>query len=1356
MTEGAYSSLKRLLVGRPIPSDLAHHERLSRITGLAVLSSDALSSVAYATEEILRVLVAGGLAALSLSTPIGLVIATLLGLVAFSYRQTIQAYPSGGGAYIVAKDNLGVTPALIAAAALLIDYTLTVAVSIAAGVAAVTSAFPDRHLSPVGLSLVFLVILAVGNLRGIRESGHIFAVPTYFFIVMMCGLIGRRRLALHHRHYRPRRPRPSAAGRIRDAGAVRAADGLLQRLYRDDRGRGRLQRRAGVPSARGEERRVTMLITMAVAGDRRCSSASPRWRTRITSSRPNTETVVSQLARGIFGGRGTLYFCVQAGDDADSGAGGEHRLRRFSAAGVDRCARRLPAASVHRTRAIGWPSRTASSALSLFAGLLLVVFGGDTHALIPLYMIGVFISFTLSQAGMVLHWRRLRQRGWRAQRDRQRVRRRRHRGGAVHRRRDQGARRRVDCHAADPAHRRAVQGDARATTTTSAPSSRSTAGRAQARRTTRCWCRSAASSVRCVEALGYARSLVGRCAGAVTSIRTATETERVRAQWEKWGNGTRLVVLQSPYRSLMEPLLEYIDDLQARYPADYVTVILPEFVPRALVAAPAPQPERAADQGRAALPAEDGGDERAVPSRSLRRRRSASGRGRNRFDRAAGRFVMAGLPSRSGGRTNSAQIQAISPGAAVAQCLRLRVRIPMTHRLPLYSVALALFTSTGAAAQAPAAWDAPVNVIAPAGGLIKTSGCDGCPDAGAHSHDTISGDGFVQFVPSTGYLIFAGLGTDLSASTDSSAIDFAIAFRPGKTWDVRERGVYRADGNFSAGDVFRVGVERGVVVYRRNGSVIYTSKVAPAGTLALDVTLFTAGAALSKAQVGLAGPVSPILTTRATAPAAGAGTTNTPVVATAAPVAAPAPSSPGAAARSAIGPYLAVVDRQPYAKPALPVLGPAGTSIVDPTFGSTIVRVTDGSTRPGLKGRSYRTPSSPHQNAWSAAGSYFYVVSGDGSVIPFAFDSSSGLARRVDPTASGDGGLVLSFYIEPQFSYVNDSIIYGSYAGSGATLRTIDQFDFSTRAYTRLMDLDALVGGLAGTYIGGVASSAGATERILTFFGGVSQDHHHYALVFDRSNPAHTLLLDTVASTLNGAPTSLALNFSLHHAAMDRSGRYVMLYPTAVDQAAPRSAAQSYLWDTQSGAITALGLSARPYGHDAFGYGVSVNQDCCAASGYDAAQWQERTLSSPLSPRDVILTPITPKEVYLSDHTTWNNARADRLMPYISGLFRYGTDHPAWRAWDDEIRGDPVGRRRRRCDGVALRASPERRLERPGSDPRVVLVSSRGPMSRAMAGGCCSRRTGRSSLAPTRPARRARTRARTSFSSRWRAWMEPA
>ena len=366
--------------------------------------------------------------------------------------------------------------------------------------------------------------------------------------------------------------------------------------------------------------------------------------------------------------------------------------------------------------------------------------------------------------------------------------------------------------------------------------------------------------------------------------------------------------------------------------------------------------------------------------------------------------------------------------------------------------------------------------------------------------------------------------------------------------------------------------------------------------------------------------------------------------------------------------YKATVDRLPHAKPALPALGAAGTATSDPVFGSRIYRVTDAKTRPGALNRSFRSPSSPHQNAWSAAGTYFYVASGDGSILPFKFDSTKGTAQRVQPTATGDGGLVLRFYIEPEFSHFSDSVIYGSTSGvAGSTLRTIDQYDFSTGLYTRLLDLDTVVPGLAGTYIGGIAASGGSVERIMGFFGGAAQDLHHYVVVFNKANPAVRQLLDTKANTLNGLPISFPLNISLHHAAMDRSGRYVMLYSTWVDQSSTRKAAQSYLWDTQTNAFTELNTAALPYGHDAFGYGVSVNQDCCVTTSWDAAQWQLRNLANPLVTRDLITNVLTPKQIYLADHTTWNNARADRMMPVISGLMRSPASTTAWRAWDDEI-----------------------------------------------------------------------------------------
>lgn len=567
----------------------------------------------------------------------------------------------------------------------------------------------------------------------------------------------------------------------------------------------------------------------------------------------------------------------------------------------------------------------------------------------------------------------------------------------------------------------------------------------------------------------------------------------------------------------------------------------------------------------------------------------------------------------------------------------------MKLRTFFLGLAAAVCAAAPLSAQTLTSWDAPVKVVAADGSLTKSSGCEGCPDSGAHSTAQLTGEGYAEFVPAADQRLIAGLGGDLSAATDSSTIDFAFSLWPGGAWEVRERGTYRADGTSAAGDRFRVAVESGRVVYRKNGSVVYTSSVTPAFPLALDVTLYSVSASLTQATV--------VASTGSTTPL---------------PPPPPPPAGSGPIV-TAVGPYAAVIDRQAYAKPALPVLAAAGTSTADPIFQSTVYRLTDSTTRPDYLNRSYRTPSSPHQNTWSARLSYFYVMSGDGSVIPFTFDQTTGAAQRINPIATGNGGLTLSFYIEPQFSFVNDSIIYGSYTGPGGTLHTIDQYDFTTSAYSRILDLDALVPGLSGTYIGGVGSSAGQTERLMAFFGGTQQDRHYYVIVFDKANPADRVILDTHASTVDGAPASIPLNFSLHHVAIDHSGRYLMLYPTSADQSGTRKAPQSVVWDTQTNVFTELGVSAHPYGHDAFGYGMSVNQDCCTSTTYDAAQWQFRSLSSPLATRDLITNVLTPKVVYMADHATWNNAQPDRLTPFISGLYRYGADLTTPRAWDDEI-----------------------------------------------------------------------------------------
>ncbi len=544
---GGYSLFKRLLLGRPIPSSLAHHERLSRVTGLAVLSSDALSSVAYATEEILRVLVMGGLLALTFSIPIGLSIAALLGIVAFSYRQTIYAYPSGGGAYIVSKDNLSDNAALIAAAALLIDYTLTVAVSIAAGVAAVTSAFPALHVNRVELALAFLAILAIGNLRGIRESGRIFAVPTYFFIVMMLALMAAgawRFLTGTIVPIVPMDPVPLGGATLGTFALLRAFSNGCTAMT------GVEAVSNGVPAFRPPESRnaAQTLIAMAVLAI--LMFVGITMLAHAYSVIPSeSETVVSQIARGTFGGRGFPYYCVQIATmlilvlAANTAYADFPRLASIVARDGY-----LPRQFANQGDRLAFSNGIV--VLSVFAAILLIAFRGDTHALIPLYMIGVFISFTLSQTGMVLHWRRLREPGWRTSALINGV-------GALATavvlvivavtKALEGAwiiivlipilvavfksTHRHYKHAAAQLSLKDWQGEGPQHSTVLVPIS----GVHRA----------------VLQAVGYARSLSTDVRAVFVDIDTAA-TSRVRADWEKWGGGTRLEILPSPYRSLMQ------------------------------------------------------------------------------------------------------------------------------------------------------------------------------------------------------------------------------------------------------------------------------------------------------------------------------------------------------------------------------------------------------------------------------------------------------------------------------------------------------------------------------------------------------------------------------------------------------------------------------------------------------------------------------------------------------------------------------------------------------------------------------------------------------------------------------------
>jgi amino acid transporter len=573
-TEGFVSQLKRLLVGEPIPSHLAHHERFSRFTGLAVLSSDALSSVAYATEEILRVLVLAGVGALSFGSPIAFVIAAILAVVVFSYRQTIHAYPNGGGAYIVARENLGRNASLVAAASLLIDYILTVAVSIAAGVAALTSAFPHWHPNRVEMTLGFVVLLALGNLRGIRESGRIFSVPTYFFVASLLTLIG---IGAWRAMTGAVVPVPTPAAPLGPTGQPLALFLLLTAFSNGCTAMTGVEAVSnGVPAFRPPEPKnaaATMLMMAVLSITMFLGITLLAQVYHVLPS--EQETVVSQLARGVFGGRGAPYYLVQTATmlilvlAANTAYADFPRLASILARD-----RFLPRQFMNQGDRLAFSNGIVG--LSLLAAVLLVAFGGDTHALIPLYMIGVFVSFTLSQAGMVVHWRRLKGPHWR-------------KNAAVN-----GLGAVVTgvvllVVAATKAHEGAwiillliplhvlfFRSTRRHYDRVAAQLSLKDWTPEPPRRTTVLVPLSGVHRA-VVQAISYARTLSTDVRAVYVNI-DPVATERLRPDWERWGQGVPLVVLESPYRSLMEPLLEYIEQVEAEHPDDYITIVLPEFV----------------------------------------------------------------------------------------------------------------------------------------------------------------------------------------------------------------------------------------------------------------------------------------------------------------------------------------------------------------------------------------------------------------------------------------------------------------------------------------------------------------------------------------------------------------------------------------------------------------------------------------------------------------------------------------------------------------------------------------------------------------------------------------------------------
>jgi amino acid transporter len=566
--------LKRLLFGRPLASERLEHERLGKITALAVLSSDAISSVAYATDQILIVLAVLGAMSLQYVVPISGVIVGLLVLVGLSYRQTIFAYPGGGGSYTVARENLGVMPGLVAAAALLTDYILTVSVSIASGVDAIISAYPSVNVHRVTFCIVAALLLMVVNLRGVRESGAAFRVPTYAFIFMMFALIiagGLR--SIGHPAIVP--AVPPVAPPMGFAFAI-----LLLRAFSEGcsamTGTEAISNGVMVFKAPASKNAATTLVWMVslLALFFMGTSILAHHYGLVVS--PLGETVLSQLGHRVFGD-GFGYYALQYSTFAVLVLAANTAFADFPRLGsILANDRFMPRQLAARGDRLAFSNGIVT--LAALAIILMVIFRGNTNALIPLYAVGVFVCFTLSQAGMVVHWFKCKDPGWQ--------------------------------------WRAALNGlGAAATGVVSII-------QVWTKFTTGAWIvvliipslvfmlvAIHRHYVRFAEAIKFdGRSVIQplrhvvvvpingiskATAGALVYATTISDdvravyvevdpkvTEAVRREWEQWDIGVDLVVVPSPYRSIIRPLVKYVDELRCDTVGELVSVVVPEIVPK--------------------------------------------------------------------------------------------------------------------------------------------------------------------------------------------------------------------------------------------------------------------------------------------------------------------------------------------------------------------------------------------------------------------------------------------------------------------------------------------------------------------------------------------------------------------------------------------------------------------------------------------------------------------------------------------------------------------------------------------------------------------------------------------------------
>ena len=566
--------IKHLLIGPPLPTQQLGERKLNKLRALAAFSPDALSSIAYANQEIYLGLVVAGSAGLALSLPIGLAIATLLVIVALSYFQTIHGYPSGGGSYIVARSNLGTLPGLIAATALLIDYVLTAAVSLTAGVAAIASAFPALWPHRVLLAVVLLGIITVLNLRGLRETGTVMAVPVYLFLLTFFATLILGSLKLF----------AEGPGSLASA-APPPAQTLTAFLVMHTFAAGCTALTGieaisnGVPAFYPPEAKNAgrTLLVMAVLMGLLFVGSVGLTQTLAVVAAPE-ETILSALARSILG-RGPAYLLVQVATMLILAV-----AANTSFAGFPRVAALLAADGFLPRQFTGLGDRLVFAngifALSAATAFLIVVFGGDTHALVPLFAVGAFLAFTLSQTGMVIHWRREQGGHWRLKLLA-------NGGGAV----VTGVALTIigvskfaegawitfavipitvaiflKIHAHYQEVRKELSLRGLPPSIKPFPQPRIVVPISGVHRGM-------------VDAIAFAQS-VSKDVTAVYIEMEPGSGERIRETWKHWWPNVPLVILPSPYRSLVGPLLDFLDQTDREHnDGQLATVVLPEFVP---------------------------------------------------------------------------------------------------------------------------------------------------------------------------------------------------------------------------------------------------------------------------------------------------------------------------------------------------------------------------------------------------------------------------------------------------------------------------------------------------------------------------------------------------------------------------------------------------------------------------------------------------------------------------------------------------------------------------------------------------------------------------------------------------------